>query len=292
MLTVVTCDIVKFLEHIVVMTADKAMTQMNFIVSAIDTTADFFGLYKIKALGDTYIAVAGLALSAEATKNRKEQQNKRDYSQWRAAVEFASVVVQLFSWRFKTPGEEFRRQLEDAQEANLADKTSASNADTTTVESTTDDSFRQCTIRAGIACGVAKIGVIAKSFDIFGTPVGLSLALKNLAPSTSVHLSHEVYQRVAEEKQTHLVFIARPRMYVKGFGLQTTYFVAKASTVPPELVVKSMKFRRIDSSFELSVRGHGAGAGSHETPSDLESADRTTDIEQNTPKLGSGAPLV
>eukprot|EP01004_Peranema_trichophorum_P004010 NODE_2963_length_1451_cov_27.959337_g2568_i0.p1 GENE.NODE_2963_length_1451_cov_27.959337_g2568_i0~~NODE_2963_length_1451_cov_27.959337_g2568_i0.p1 ORF type:complete len:288 (+),score=80.39 NODE_2963_length_1451_cov_27.959337_g2568_i0:86-865(+) len=119
-----------------------------------------------------------------------------------------------------------------------SDQPSSSGASSTSERR--DRANRTYSMRIGIACGPAIVGVLQGKtplFDCWGPTINLAARLESTGSPSYMQCSEDVYNRVKEKKESPYSWDKPRTIYAKGFGNLTAYFANKtARSVPIDLI--------------------------------------------------------
>ena len=211
-------DIVGSTETSKAMTNKQLVRMLGYSFMLEDEIASFFGVYKIKTLGDAYFAVSGLEDSAQGVAAGKDNQVYRMAS-------FACVTQQLFGTTYAHYPERTECFAVSANGQELGQ-------------------MQMVKMRMGMHTGPAVAGVVdvgrAPHFDCFGPSVNLASRMESTSTAGRVQVSQPTMELLSKLDEEHLFEFEAPRKtLVKGYGTMVTYLIKSTNLhVPEELIVK------------------------------------------------------
>eukprot|EP00667_Euglena_gracilis_P000216 EG_transcript_216 len=231
---------------------------LAYVYGVMDSIADRFHVYKVKTIGDAYLAVRGLP--GADTENPSLD-----------LLRFASCVCQVFGDRFVHPTEgqvlaAMNRAMawngQAGRKARLASKGKArgSEADaasqsqgrsssrkgpppagsrTSLASSPRAEDKVQCIMSYGLAVGKLVAGVLAgrcPMFDIWGGTVNLASRMQSTGEPGRIQVSEQLYKKVIAVPGQPFAFEAPRSTFCKGFGHVNAYMVrTTAEGLPKDL---------------------------------------------------------
>eukprot|EP00667_Euglena_gracilis_P001000 EG_transcript_1000 len=240
-------DIHEFTSASNAMGSKDLLLLMGYVYGVMDHIADRFGVYKVKTIGDAYLAVLGLAGTTSPNVSLD-------------LLRFASCVCQVFGDRFVHPTEGQvlvamnkamqwtgragpKKHSSSPSVANsvprsggrLSSKTSAALS-----ESSRGGSEKvQCIMSYGLAFGKLVAGVLAgrcPMFDIWGATVNLASRMQSTGEPGRIQVSEQLYKKVIAATGQPFSFEPPRSTHCKGFGAVNAYLVrATAEGLPKDL---------------------------------------------------------
>eukprot|EP00668_Euglena_longa_P026608 GGOE01033311.1.p1 GENE.GGOE01033311.1~~GGOE01033311.1.p1 ORF type:complete len:1167 (-),score=340.26 GGOE01033311.1:555-3878(-) len=243
------------------MGSKELLLLMGYVYGVMDNIAGRLGVYKVKTIGDAYLAVLGLPGTTSANVSLD-------------LLRFASCVCQVFGDRFVHPTEgQVLEQMNNAMSwngraaqakhmsvissCNASAKGGRSTAPSSTVHSqpsregskaSADGSEAsrghsatrvQCIMSYGLAFGKLVAGVLAgrsPMFDIWGNTVNLASRMQSTGEPGRIQVSEYLYQKVVAEPGQPFTFDSPHSVYCKGFGNVSAYMVrTTAEGLPKDL---------------------------------------------------------
>eukprot|EP00667_Euglena_gracilis_P000355 EG_transcript_355 len=258
-------DIHEFTSVSNAMGSKELLTLMGYVYGVMDHIADRFEVYKVKTIGDAYLAVHGLPGTTSSNVSLD-------------LLRFASCVCQVFGDRFVHPTEgQVLAAMNKAMQWNgrTAPKAKCSSLGSVATSAvgggkagsgtqsvaaqsqrsagrlgskasaSVAESGRQpldavrCVMSYGLAMGKLVAGVLAgrcPMFDIWGTPVNLASRMQSTGEPGRIQVSEQLYQRVVAVSGQPFSFEGPRSVVCKGFGAVNAYLVrATAEGLPKDL---------------------------------------------------------
>eukprot|EP00667_Euglena_gracilis_P007661 EG_transcript_7735 len=263
-------DIHRFTSASNTLGSQELLQLMGYVYGVMDDVATRFGVYKVKTIGDAYLALCGLP-GAESENPSLD------------LLRFASCVAQVFSTQYVHPAEgEVLAVMNRAMEANeLLPKTSSlrsisslhslpsfskqaggppgrprGNAprvkasiapsvarthkrSVASAVAADAEANVQCVMSYGLATGRLVAGVLAgrcPMFDIWGGTVNLASRMQSTGEPGRIQVSEQVYKKVISVPGQPFTFDAPRGTFCKGFGTVHAYMVrATTEGLPPDL---------------------------------------------------------
>ena len=296
-LTFMFSDIVGFTDRTRNMSTVEMVRLLGYTFMMEDGVAEYYGIHKIKTIGDGYFAVAGLEDSLERQNNEKAATlaeaaeeppkgdtgdsddgkkevkeethkavavngKKRDDQIYRMTA-FAVVVQQLLSGSYVHYPEKTDCFLQSAGE-DLGQ-------------------LKMLKIKMGIHSGPAIAGVVdvgrAPHFDCFGPSVNLASRMESTAPQDRIQLSGVTANLLNSKPEYSGVFdFEAPRKtLVKGYGTMMTYIIKATTLQVPEEIIEKLHIDRAvrrqyfgESGLQIGDGGEvSVGSRSNMSQSDL-----------------------
>jgi class 3 adenylate cyclase len=199
--TVLFADIVGFTNFSSRTTPEMLVGGLDVMFSMLDELAQYYGLEKIKTIGDAYMVVGGVP------------ERRNDHCQ--AVARFALDVVH-------------RLQNKDQNAEWLGALASRTGTDWSAFL----NEF-PLHLRIGIHTGEAVAGIIGKkkfSYDLWGDTVNTASRMESHGEPGKIHISSQVFERLSLSDPEHREFCFEQRgaLEIKGKGLMTTYFLLAA----------------------------------------------------------------
>eukprot|EP00668_Euglena_longa_P037763 GGOE01048633.1.p1 GENE.GGOE01048633.1~~GGOE01048633.1.p1 ORF type:complete len:315 (-),score=98.46 GGOE01048633.1:672-1571(-) len=223
---------------------------MGYVYGVMDRIADRFGVYKVKTIGDAYLAVLGLPGCTSPNVSL-------------GMLRFASSVCQVFGDRFVHPTEgQVMALMNSAMSWNarpahahhmsvVSSVTNSvkgggsgahsvvthsqlsggrvSKASTETPEAVRGDQEKvQCVMSYGLSVGKVVAGVLAgrsPMFDIWGNTVNLASRMQSTGEPGRIQVSEQLYKKVIAVPGQPFSFEAPRSTFCKGFGTVNAYMV-------------------------------------------------------------------
>ena len=189
-------DINHFAETSSHLTPQGLIDWMTYIFSVMDGAAEYFRVYKIKTIGDSYFSIAGLLGLAHDAFMDSDGHTMR-------MLNFVSCVAQIFSPRYRHPdhatclddvsalssalskqkGEKKNKKKKNEVHTKSVAGSSSSGGHTSSTSSggMAHESGATCVMRYGIADGPVTAGVLSgkcPAFDVWGSTVNLAARMK------------------------------------------------------------------------------------------------------------------
>eukprot|EP00668_Euglena_longa_P037774 GGOE01048647.1.p1 GENE.GGOE01048647.1~~GGOE01048647.1.p1 ORF type:complete len:1227 (-),score=355.69 GGOE01048647.1:693-4226(-) len=243
-------DIHEFTSVSNTMGSAELLRLLGYVYGVMDSIADRFGVYKVKTIGDAYLAVAGLPGSDSENAGFD-------------LLRFASFVCQVFGDRFVHPMEgqvlalmnramSWNKSLAGKQRFTNVAKAKGKDLDgTESVTISMDPSSHesrqrsshnsimsspkakdkdkvQCVMSYGLALGKIVAGVLAgrsPMFDIWGITVNLASRMQSTGEPGRIQVSEHLYHRVIADEGQPFSFEAPRKVFCKGFGNVNAYMV-------------------------------------------------------------------
>eukprot|EP00667_Euglena_gracilis_P000479 EG_transcript_479 len=240
-------DIHEFTSASNTMGSKELLLLLGYVYGVMDDIADYFGVYKVKTIGDAYLAVLGLPGS--------DCENP-----CLDLLRFASCVCQVFGNRFVHPAEgqvlaqmnktmmwngragAAKRRAPAAAGTRLASHAPSrrsggegsethrtmSNTSSLQTDTTAGDSKVQCIMSYGLAVGKLVAGVLAgrcPMFDIWGGTVNLASRMQSTGEPGRIQVSESLYKRVTAVPGQPFSFEDPRSTFCKGFGNVNAYMV-------------------------------------------------------------------
>eukprot|EP00668_Euglena_longa_P010109 GGOE01012248.1.p1 GENE.GGOE01012248.1~~GGOE01012248.1.p1 ORF type:complete len:1251 (-),score=392.50 GGOE01012248.1:548-3904(-) len=253
-------DIHEFTSASNTMGSEELLQLMGYVYGVMDFIADRFGVYKVKTIGDAYLAVRGLPGSDSENPSLE-------------MLRFASFVCQVFGDRFVHPiegqvlalmnnamhwngggvtkqkGKKGKGNAKDADGAESvapsvkapsikapsmapskasSKKSRLSGKSMSVAEAPRGEDKVQCIMSYGLAVGKIVAGVLAgrcPMFDIWGGTVNLASRMQSTGEPGRIQVSEHLYHRVIADEGQPFSFEAPRKVYCKGFGNVNAYMV-------------------------------------------------------------------
>jgi len=292
--TVFFSDIYEFTTTSNSVTPEELIQFMGYTFGTMDTIAEHWGIYKVKTIGDSYLAVSGLPGSESVTGTATLDM-----------MMFANCCVQIFSTRFlhptdadildsivknviakKRPGARAAGPLAPAAAAvpQIVPERPAlivySNPTKDVPAPDDENAVPQvhCVMRYGVAAGPITAGVLhgkTPLFDIWGKTVNLASRMESTGQPGRVQVSELVYQAVVALKGQPFTFETRHKVFCKGFGNVSAYFLDTSAAAPPKDLLTRLRvepnlghffFDNPIPTFKAPLarpQGPATGSGSH-----------------------------
>jgi class 3 adenylate cyclase len=236
-------DIVGSTETSKALTNKQLVRMLGYTFMLEDDVAAFYGVHKIKTIGDAYFAVSGLEDGTAGAATGKGHQVYR-------MVAFACVTQQLIG-----PG------YTHFPERTECFRVSAGGQDL--------GPMRMVRMRMGIHTGPAVAGVVdvgrAPHFDCFGPSVNLASRMESTSTANRVQVSGPTMDILAKLDTDNLFeFDAPRRTLVKGYGTMTTYLVKSTNIHIPKSILEKLG---IEHSNQRQFFGHEAAGAAGTTGS-------------------------
>jgi class 3 adenylate cyclase len=280
--TVFFSDIFEFTATSNVVTAEELIQFLGYTFGTMDAIADHFHVYKVKTIGDAYLAISGLP-GVEPL----HQSAVMDM------ILFASCCAQVFSGRFKHPEagaildsvvinivlkKKGPRQTEAAIAAGPTPKRpSLIDYGTAPLEVTKQPGYTppvHCVMRYGIALGPVTAGVLPGKtplFDVWGKTVNLASRMESTGQPGRIQVSEAVQKAVIAIPDQPFGFDAKHRVTCRGFGQVTAYFLSHSNVPPPKQLLVSLNIKpHLGRFFFENPVPHlkkGENSGSHHSSS-------------------------
>eukprot|EP00668_Euglena_longa_P026986 GGOE01033772.1.p1 GENE.GGOE01033772.1~~GGOE01033772.1.p1 ORF type:complete len:1150 (-),score=409.26 GGOE01033772.1:1107-4556(-) len=255
--TVFFSDIYEFTTTSNSVTPEELIRFMGYTFGVMDAIGDHFHVHKVKTIGDAYLGATGLpgmtSLNGNATMDM---------------MLFASSCAQVFSNRFLHPdegtilAEVVTRMLkkknllkgiiakQEAQMATIPKRPSLISyghpKDAAGVPPVAEDNrgpVVHCIMRYGLAMGPITAGVLQGKtplFDIWGKTVNLASRMESTGQAGRIQVAEGVYLAVIKHKDQPFTFESRHKVYCKGFGHVSAYFVDTCLFAPPNDLLLSL----------------------------------------------------
>ena len=217
-------DIVGSTEASKTLTHKHLVRMLGYTFMLEDEIASYFGVHKIKTIGDAYFAVSGL----EDNQAGGATQGK-DHQVYRM-VSFACICQQLFGPTYQHFPEKTECFRISAQGQKL-------------------EPMKMVRMRMGIHTGPAVAGVVdvgrAPHFDCFGPSVNLASRMESTSSPGRVQISGPTYEILSKLDKDGLFEYEPPRKtLVKGYGTMITYLVKSTNLPIPEELIDRLFIER------------------------------------------------
>jgi class 3 adenylate cyclase len=224
LLTFYFSDVVGFSELSSTWTNKEVVRVLGYSFLVQDEVAAHFGVHKIKTIGDSYFAVAGLEEFGGSTATGKDHQVFR-------TVSFACLTQQLFGSTF----DHFPERTDCFRILNGG--------------KVPTEPMKMVRLRIGIHCGSALAGVVdvgrAPHFDCFGPSVNLASRMEATSAAGRVQVSGPAQELLAKVDRDGLFeFDAPKKTLVKGFGAITTCLIKSTNLQVPERILQKLHIQR------------------------------------------------
>eukprot|EP00668_Euglena_longa_P022304 GGOE01027758.1.p1 GENE.GGOE01027758.1~~GGOE01027758.1.p1 ORF type:complete len:357 (-),score=98.46 GGOE01027758.1:1559-2629(-) len=250
-------DIHEFTSASNTMGSQELLQLMGYVYGVMDCVASRFGVFKVKTIGDAYLAVRGLP-GCDSENPSLE------------LLRFASFVCQVFGDRFVHPtegqvlalmnramqwtGPLARKQRLPKQNSRLLETESevemhspgrssrpskvqaGSRASLASSKSKSEDRV-QCVMSYGLAVGRIVAGVLAgrcPMFDIWGITVNLASRMQSTGEPGRIQVSEHLYKKVIAVPEQPFSFEAPRTTFCKGFGNVNAYMVRNTTEGLPK----------------------------------------------------------
>eukprot|EP00667_Euglena_gracilis_P000719 EG_transcript_719 len=252
--TVFFSDIYEFTTTSNNVTPEELIRFMGYTFGVMDSIGDYYSVYKVKTIGDAYLGVTGLpgmqSLNGSSTID---------------LMLFASACAQVFSNRFLHPDEgtlladvavrvlkkkNILKGPEPVKAAAYPRRPSVIGyghpKDAAGVAPAADDGsgpLVHCIMRYGLALGPLTAGVLQGKtplFDIWGKTVNLASRMESTGQAGRIQVSEGVFKAVMMFKNQPFTFDGRHKVYCKGFGHVSAYFVGTCAVAPPKNLLVSL----------------------------------------------------
>eukprot|EP00996_Jenningsia_fusiforme_P002782 NODE_35_length_4113_cov_30.974163_g26_i1.p1 GENE.NODE_35_length_4113_cov_30.974163_g26_i1~~NODE_35_length_4113_cov_30.974163_g26_i1.p1 ORF type:complete len:1118 (+),score=265.67 NODE_35_length_4113_cov_30.974163_g26_i1:159-3356(+) len=208
--------------------AEELLELLGYTFHVMDTIADYYGVYKVKTIGDCFLGLAGLPDFFQYTEDPAVH-----------AVHFASGVLQNSS-----------EKASSEKAASVASGSTSSSAAERKAAAT-----KTYCMRIGMACGPATVGILPGKtpvFDCWGPTINLAARMESSGAPSYVQCSEEIYKR-SQQLPSFPYIWDRPRtVYAKGFGNVLSYFISKTSLALPKALINELG---LDIKFKDFVFG-------------------------------------
>lgn len=213
------------------MSSQELVEFTSYIFGVMDTVADYAKVYKIKTIGDAYLAVAGLP----------DDEHNQSENCCVIMVRFAVYCAQIFGHWFEHPKRCMRGKTNLESPTEGCDRSEQSACSTRSTTPITPQKA-QCAMRYGIAMGPLVAGVLqlkTPAFDIWGRTVNLASRMESTGVPGRVQVTESVYEAVTN--CTNVYTFEGPNMvYAKGFGNVCTFLVKDTPQPPPSNLLSSL----------------------------------------------------
>eukprot|EP00668_Euglena_longa_P038145 GGOE01049129.1.p1 GENE.GGOE01049129.1~~GGOE01049129.1.p1 ORF type:complete len:1162 (-),score=412.06 GGOE01049129.1:1427-4474(-) len=255
--TVFFSDIYEFTTTSNTVTPEELIRFMGYTFGVMDAIGDYYHVHKVKTIGDAYLGVTGLPGMTSVNGS--------------GAVDmmlFASACAQVFSNRFLHPdegtilAEVVTRMLrkknllkgsatsQEARAATIPKRPSIISyghpMDAAGVPAAAEDGsgpLVHCIMRYGLAMGPITAGVLQGKtplFDIWGKTVNLASRMESTGQAGRIQVAEGVFKAVMMFKNQPFRFEGRHKVYCKGFGHISAYFVSCCKVAPPKGLLTSL----------------------------------------------------
>eukprot|EP00668_Euglena_longa_P011017 GGOE01013367.1.p2 GENE.GGOE01013367.1~~GGOE01013367.1.p2 ORF type:complete len:303 (-),score=87.74 GGOE01013367.1:1608-2516(-) len=283
------------------MGSEELLRLMGYVYGVMDFIGDTFGVYKVKTIGDAYLAVRGLPGSDSENPSLE-------------LLRYASFVCQVFGDRFVHPTEGQVLALMNSamkwnggtgtvtkKETKSRGSKSKSKGTTTdgtesvapsmspskapskrsrqskisTMETEVEEDKVQCIMSYGLAVGKIVAGVLAgrcPMFDIWGGTVNLASRMQSTGEPGRIQVSEQLYKKViATPGGQSFSFEAPHTVFCKGFGNVNAYMVHTTTEGLPRDLQADLRLEPRYGPFRFSnflatVRQPGGEAPGHPKP--------------------------
>jgi class 3 adenylate cyclase len=245
-------DIYEFTTASNTITPEQLIQFLGYTFGLMDVVADAHRVHKVKTIGDAYLAVSGLPGTESVHDNSTLDM-----------MLFASCCVQLFGQRFVHPDEGTimdtvahnlfeRKQHTKMPEVVLTPGRPTPAAVMTKPAAAPADGNpmapmfipkTHCTMRYGVSAGPITAGVLQGKtplFDIWGRTVNLASRMESTGQPGRIQVAEGVYQTIVALKDQPFSFDARHKVFCKGFGNVSAYFVSTCTVPPPKELLTSL----------------------------------------------------
>eukprot|EP00669_Euglena_mutabilis_P002621 TRINITY_DN132_c0_g1_i1.p1 TRINITY_DN132_c0_g1~~TRINITY_DN132_c0_g1_i1.p1 ORF type:complete len:999 (-),score=276.51 TRINITY_DN132_c0_g1_i1:532-3528(-) len=216
-------DIYEFTATSNCVTPDELIKFLGYTFGVMDRIADHFHVHKVKTIGDAYLAVGGLPGVDSPSGNVILD-----------TLYFASACAQVFTFRFCHPPE--GAALTRVAQTVLNKRAKLAKTDDIAAKATVATPPAHCVMRYGMAAGPITAGVLQGKtplFDIWGKTVNLASRMESTGQPGRIQVSEAIYQATTQVKGQPFVFETRHKVFCKGFGNVTAYYVNGCSVSPP-----------------------------------------------------------
>eukprot|EP00668_Euglena_longa_P027006 GGOE01033798.1.p1 GENE.GGOE01033798.1~~GGOE01033798.1.p1 ORF type:complete len:1151 (-),score=392.90 GGOE01033798.1:281-3733(-) len=253
--TVFFSDIFEFTTTSNSVTPEELIRFMGYTFGTMDAIGDYYHVYKVKTIGDAYLGATGLPGMTSVTGSTTMD-----------LMLFASACAQVFSNRFLHPdegtilSEVVTRVLKKKNilKGSSAQETKATiprrpsviayghPKDAAGVPAVAEDGrgpVVHCIMRYGLAMGPITAGVLQGKtplFDIWGKTVNLASRMESTGQAGRIQVAEGVYLAVIKHKDQPFTFESRHKVYCKGFGHVSAYFVDTCLFAPPNDLLLSL----------------------------------------------------
>eukprot|EP00667_Euglena_gracilis_P000225 EG_transcript_225 len=253
-------DIHEFTSASNTMGSKELLQLMGYVYGVMDQIGDRFGVFKVKTIGDAYLAVQGLP-------GCKSENPSLDL------LRYASFVCQVFGDRFVHPtegqvlaamnsamlwnggvnrwkrGSRSQKDKDGAESGSRSSKVPSvprsqpskhsqrTSVVTGAAGSESGEPRVQCVMSYGLAVGRVVAGVLGghrPAFDIWGGTVNLASRMQSTGEPGRIQVSEQLYQKVVAVPGQPFTFDPPRSTVCKGFGSANAYLVRGTSEGLPK----------------------------------------------------------
>lgn len=249
-LTFLFSDIVSFTEKSRKLSTTQMVRMLGYMFMVEDGCAEYYGIHKIKTIGDAYFCVSGLddagkkdshvrdndATTIDSSHHdfgdvsRTNEVGRPEDSQVYRMVAFATTVQLLLSKDYT----HYPERTECFADLAGNDATGA---------------LKMMSMRMGIHSGPAIAGVVdvgrAPQFDCLGPSVNLASRMESTAMVDRIQLSAPTYEFLRAVDVNNVFEFEEPKKtLVKGYGTIKTYHIRSSTLAVPEILIKTLRIDR------------------------------------------------
>ena len=234
-------DIFRFTDTAARLSFEELLDFLGYTFGVMDTIAEHFGVYKVKTIGDSYLAFTGLRGAGSGRA-------------WLDMLYFASTCAQVFSDRFHHPDRGAvvallaARSVTDARKWPHFKKAPGSGRKYRAPAAGRAAALwsPQCVMRYGVAMGPLTAGVLQgknPQFDIWGSTVNLASRMESTGAPGRIQVTQSVYDAAQRHDALPFIFSASHKTYCKGFGEVQAYYVEASAHPPPDALLQKLHLR-------------------------------------------------
>eukprot|EP00744_Colponema_vietnamica_P005229 GILI01007682.1.p1 GENE.GILI01007682.1~~GILI01007682.1.p1 ORF type:complete len:965 (+),score=221.64 GILI01007682.1:422-2896(+) len=260
-LTFLFSDIVSFTEKSRKLSTTQMVRMLGYMFMVEDGCAEYYGIHKIKTIGDAYFCVSGLedagrkaapvkdndATTIDSSHHdydgapREHGVGKPEENQVYRMVAFATTVQLLLSKDY----------------THYPERTDCF-ADLAGNDAT--GPLKMMSMRMGIHSGPAIAGVVdvgrAPQFDCLGPSVNLASRMESTAMVDRIQLSSPTYDFLRSVDVSNVFEFEEPKKtLVKGYGTIKTYHIRSSTLAVPEILIKTLLIDRATRRRFFSENG-------------------------------------
>eukprot|EP00667_Euglena_gracilis_P000937 EG_transcript_937 len=297
-------DIHEFTSASNTMGSSELLQLMGYVYGVMDFIGDSFGVYKVKTIGDAYLAVQGLPGSDSENPSLE-------------LLRYASFVCQVFGDRFVHPtegqvlavmnsamlwnggmagrGGKKKKDRDGAESVarsvtapsmvhakapsmapskaaskfSKRSKNSRKSVALSVAEASRQEDNVQCIMSYGLAVGKIVAGVLAgrcPMFDIWGGTVNLASRMQSTGEPGRIQVSEQLYRKVVSEPGQPFTFDLPRSTYCKGFGTVNAYVVRATTEGLPKDLQTELQLEPRYGAFQFDNVLASLGGPGHEGP--------------------------
>eukprot|EP00667_Euglena_gracilis_P000525 EG_transcript_525 len=265
-------DIHEFTSASNTLSSEELLRLMGYVYGVMDFMGDSFGVYKVKTIGDAYLAVRGLPGSDSENPSLE-------------LLRYASFVLQVFGDRFVHPTEGQVLAIMNkammwsggGSKAHRSSKSKGKGTDESSrhsvspsispsqnsrqsgksasvAEAPREEDQVQCIMSYGLAVGKIVAGVLAgrcPMFDIWGATVNLASRMQSSGEPGRIQVSEQLYKKVMAVPGQPFTFEAPRSTFCKGFGNVSAYMVRTTKEGLPKDLQEQLRLEPRFNAFRF-----------------------------------------